>query len=146
MGMFTAIHVASGKSAAAPALRVDTIVGSDYAFTYSRTLSPGLHHLAFVNAGKQRHEVSIALLARDATMQKVLDVIKADGDVDALIDEGLGVLHSPGGSKPAGLLDINLLPGREYMLLCEFADSTKAPPHVALGMFGSIHVRGKAVR
>jgi hypothetical protein len=79
-------------------------------------------------------------------MQKVLDVIKADGDVDALIDEGLGVLHSPGGTNAAGLLEVNLLPGREYMIVCEFADSAKAPPHVALGMFGSIRVRGKATK
>ena len=146
MGMFTTIHISAGKSAAESPLRVDTIVGSDYAFRYPRTLNPGLHHLAFVNTGKQRHEVSVALLKKGATMQKVLDVIKADGDVDALIDEGLGVLHSLGGTRPAGLLEVDLLPGREYMIVCEFADSDKAPPHAALGMFGSISVRGKAVR
>jgi len=146
MGMFTAIHVAPGKPAPVTSLRVDTIVGSDYAFRYPRTLNPGLHHLAFVNTGKQRHEVSVALLKKGSTMQKVLDVIKADGDVDALIDEGLGVLHSLAGTRPVGLLEVSLLPGREYMIVCEFADSDKAPPHVALGMFGSISVRGKAVR
>lgn len=146
LGMFTAIHVAPGNLAAAPALRVDTIVGSDYAFRYARTLSPGVHHLAFVNAGKQRHELSLALLKQGATIQKVLDVMKADGDIDPLIDEPLGVLHSLGGTRPAGLLEINMLPGREYMILCEFADSAKAPPHVALGMFGSISVQGKSAR
>jgi hypothetical protein len=146
MGMFTAIHVTPGKAAASPALRVDTIVGFDYAYRYARTLSPGLHHLAFVNAGKQRHEVSLELLKKGVTVQKALDAIKVDGDVDALFDESLGLLHSLGGTNPAGLLEVDLLPGREYMIACEFSDSPKSPPHVALGMFGSIRVTGKAAR
>ncbi len=146
MGMYTTIHVATGRPAAWPTLRVDTIVGLDYAYRYARTLAPGPHYLAFANAGKERHEVSMALLKQGVTVQKVLDVIKADGDVDALLDESLGVLHSFGGANPVGLLKVNLLPGREYMIACTFSDSDTSPPHIALGMFGSIRVTGKAAK
>ncbi|MEO8334788.1 MAG: hypothetical protein ABI664_07440 [bacterium] len=146
LGMYTTIHIAAGVPAVASVLPVDTIVGMDYAFRYAHTLNPGPHYLAFVNAGKQRHELSLALLKKGVTIQRVLAVAKADGDVDALFDESLGVLHSPAGTSPVGLLKVHLLPGREYMIACEFSDSPKAPPHVALGMFGSIRVTGKATR
>jgi hypothetical protein len=63
-----------------------------------------------------------------------------------LFDDGLGVLHSPGGTTPLGVLQVNLIPGREYMIACEFSDTDKSPPHFALGMFGSIKVTGKSVR
>ncbi|MEO5814996.1 MAG: hypothetical protein ABIT20_06920 [Gemmatimonadaceae bacterium] len=146
LGMFTTIHIAAGAPVVASALHVDTIVGMDYAYRYARTLSPGLHYLAFVNAGKQRHQVSLGLLKKGVTIQQVLAVAKADGDVDVLFDESLGVLHSLGGANPLGQLKVDLLPGREYMIACEFSDTPKAPPHMALGMFGSIRVTGKAAR
>ena len=88
----------------------------------------------------------MGLLKKGVTIQHVLEVAKADGNIDELFDEGLGVLHTPGGTTPLGLLQVNLLPGREYMISCEFSDTDKSPPHYALGMFGSIKVTGKSVR
>jgi hypothetical protein len=143
MGMYSAIHISGAQPAASSLPRVDTIVGMDYAFQYPRTLGPGIHHLAFVNSGKQRHEVNVSLLKKGVTLQKVLDVDKAGGNIDKLIEDGLGVLHAPAGAAPLGLLEINLLAGREYMIECGFTDTDKSPPHYALGMYGDIHVRGK---
>jgi hypothetical protein len=146
MGMYSAIHISGAQPTASPPLRVDTIVGMDYAYRYPRVLSPGAHLLAFVNAGKQRHELSVDLLKKGVTAQKVMAVNKAGGDVDPLFDDGLGVLHSPGGTTPLGVLHVNLLPGREYMIQCEFSDTDKSPPHSMLGMYGSIKVSGKSQR
>ena len=140
----SAIHVLAGTPVSSPPLRVDTIVGMDYAFRYSSAMSPGLHHLAFVNAGKQRHEVAVTLLRKGVTPQKVYEVDKAGGDVEALFEQNLGLLHSPAGSSPVGLLRVDLLPGRTYMIECGFSDTPKAKPHYELGMFGSIRVTGAA--
>ena len=79
-----------------------------------------------------------------STPQKVFEVDKAGGDVDALFEQDLGLLHSPAGTSPSGLLRVDLLPGRTYMIECAFSDTPKAKPHFALGMFGSIRVTGTA--
>ena len=71
LGMFKSFTV---RQATTPAVSVaplafDTIVGNDYAYTqYPKTLTPGWHHFVFANVGKQRHEISVALLKarRDA--------------------------------------------------------------------------------
>jgi len=144
MGMVSSFVPAGSDVKAALAQRIDTIVANEYAFTYPRTLSPGRHTFAFVNQGKFRHEVLVDLLKKGVTLQQVLDTDKAGGDVDALLEDGLGVLHSPAGTAPLGLLEVDLLPGREYTIVCTFANDEKSPPHAKLGMFGSIHVSGTA--
>lgn len=146
LGMYAAIHVTSAKPAPTTPIRVDTITGLDYAFRYPRTLAPGVHYFAFVNAGKQRHEVALALLKAGVTIEKVLAVEKADGDVDALFDQDLGLLHARGGTTPLGLLRVELLAGRDYAFECGFSDTPTSPPHAALGMYGSLHVSGAPAR
>jgi hypothetical protein len=146
LGMYTGIHVTAAKPVDAAPLHVDTIVGMDYAFRYPRTLPPGIHHFAFVNTGKQRHEMSMALLRKGVTLKKLHQVDEAGGDVDPLIESNFGLLHSPGGATPLGQLEINLLPGREYMIECGFSDTDKSKPHYMLGMFGSFRVSGSAAR
>ncbi len=142
MGMFSLIHPVA--PAAAPlAGRVDTIVGRDYAFTMPATLAPGRHLFRFVNAGKQRHEFSLARLKAGVTLAQLRATDEKGGDVDALFDQNLGLLHGYGGVSPAGMLDVELAPGREYVYECAFKDDEKAPEHFKLGMFGSFRVRAK---
>lgn len=148
MGMYAALRVATSVTAtgAAPAaqrtapLQIDTITGMDYAYRAPATLAPGVHYLAFVNAGAQRHELTVTLLREGVTVQQFMEAEMAERDVDAMIERNLGLLHSPGNTAPRGLLRVDLLPGREYLLECAFADSDTAPPHFRLGMFGSIRV------
>jgi hypothetical protein len=141
MGMFSLITVPPERARASSAPAVDSVIGADYAFVrYPRTVAPGRHQFAFANEGKVRHEVSMVLLAPGATPQKLLEVARADGDVDPLIAEYLGVLHSLAGTSPLGLLEVDMLPGRDYALLCNFSDTPESPKHVMLGMFGSIRV------
>jgi hypothetical protein len=88
--------------------------------------------------------VSIQLLKTGVTLAKLAKVDEAGGDIDPLIENHIAVLHGQGGTTPLGLLTIDLLPGREYMLECGFQDANGAPPHYKLGMTGSIRVDGKA--
>jgi hypothetical protein len=144
MGMVATFVPTGADVKALVAQRIDTIFANEYAFTYPRSLSPGRHMLAFVNQGKFRHEILLELLKKGVTLQQVLETDKAGGSVGALIDDGLGVLHSPAGTAPLGRLEVDLLPGREYTIVCTFSNDEKSPPHAQLGMFGSIRVSGTA--
>jgi hypothetical protein len=144
MGMYSLIHVKASKaSKALPAVRADTIVGLDYAFRYPLTLSPGRHIVVFRNEGKVRHEAAIALLAKGVTLERFLEVRKAGGDVRALTEEPNGLLYARVGEAPLGRLEVSLLPGREYRIICNFTDTANAPPHFQLGMYGLIRVSGQ---
>ncbi|HEY8164368.1 MAG TPA: hypothetical protein VIF83_02340 [Gemmatimonadaceae bacterium] len=142
MGMYGIIRVTRGAPAPA-ATPADSIIGLDYAYKYPKELSPGRHSLAFRNDGKQRHEIFTALLKQGVTLDSVVAVSKRKGDVFALLEEGLGVLHSRGGELSLGRLDIDFLPGREYLIECGFRDDENSPRHYDLGMYGSIKVPGK---
>lgn len=145
MGMYSTIRVQNKKPASPATMpRVDSIVGVDYAFSrYPRSLAPGKHTFLFTNEGKFRHEVSMTLLKPGVTVARVAEVDKAGGNVDALFDDGLGVLWSRPGETSLGRLEAELLPGREYLIDCGFQNDDKSPPHYTLGMYGSIVVSGK---
>jgi hypothetical protein len=144
-GMYSVIHVAG------PPLFVqgqgqshgDAIVATDYAFTYPRTVAPHHYSFAFQNNGKVRHELNMALLKSGATLQQVLAIEKAGGNSDSLFEAGVGVLQAQPGKAPLGRLEVDMLPGREYMIVCFFANDDKSPPHFKLGMYGSIRVTGQ---
>jgi plastocyanin/uncharacterized cupredoxin-like copper-binding protein len=143
LGMYSVISVGEGQSVStAPQAVVDTIVATDYAYQYPRTLAPGKHTFVMRNDGKMRHELSIVLLKKGVTFDKLREVEKARGDVEALFDGDFGLLHSRGLENPLGQLTIDMLPGREYVIACFFQDDEKSPPHYDLGMFGSITISG----
>ncbi len=143
LGMFSLIHISGRRNIPDGSQKIDTIVGTDYAFMYPAALKPGIHTFAFVNKGKQRHELAFALLKPGVSVADVVDADKAGKSVKDLIEFSPGLLHSPAGETPLGLFRMNLLPGREYMIECGFQDSDKSPPHYELGMFGSIKVARK---
>ncbi len=91
------------------------------------------------NGGKMRHELDIVLLKKGVTFDRMREVEKSGGDVDALFDGEFGLLHARGGQTPIGHLTIDMLPNREYVIACFFQDDEKSPEHYALGMFGTIH-------
>jgi len=155
MGMFSVVHVKTSKAPKAlPPVRADTIVGMDYAFRYPHTVSPGRHTFVFRNEGKVRHEMTIALLAKGVTLERFLDVLKAGGDTRPLIEEESrpraevpvqlhfpkGLLHARPGKASLGRLEVDLLPSRDYRLICTLADDPKASRHFELGMYGVIRV------
>jgi len=141
MGMYSVLNVRASKAAAsAGKVKADTIVATEYAFRYPRTLAPGHHTLVFRNDGKVMHELNIALLKKGVTLEQFMEVRGAGRNARALTDEGLGVLFTQPGEETLGRLEVNLLPGREYRMICIFTNDPKSPPHFKLGMYGSIRV------
>lgn len=143
MGMYTRIHVTDGSAIQPAPSATDTIIGLDYAFKYKAALRPGNHTFMFANKGLQRHEVTFSLIKAGITVDSLLKADKAGVNVNSLLEESPGLLHAQAGTNPLGLLSLNLLAGREYLIECEFQDSAKAPPHYELGMYGSIKVKEK---
>ncbi len=142
MGMYASIRPQGTAVAGQAPPPSDKVIGRDYAFAYPATLSPGRHTLAFENQGKVRHEMILIRLRKGVTTDSLLKVGKNNGDTDKLIDDAPGLLTAQPGKSSAGRLEVDLLPGREYTLACFFSDSTNAPPHIALGMYGRILVTG----
>lgn len=145
LGMTKLITVTdAGAIAGANQKPTDTIVATDYAFTYPRTVKPGRHTFLFRNNGKMRHELNLSLLKKNSTLTEVLAKEKAGGNVDSLFDAtDFGLLHARKGVTPFGELTLDMLPGREYLIACYFKDDDKSPEHYKLGMFGSIKVGPK---
>lgn len=147
MGMYSVIHVpASRVVSRPPAVRADTFVAVNYAFRYPRTLPPGHHSFVFDNQGSVRHEMNVDLLQKGVTIEQVVKVGASGGDIGPMFEGTMGLLSSPVGKKSLGRLEVDLLPGREYSIVCMFTDSANAPRHVALGMYGMIRVPGGAGR
>ncbi|MFN2602232.1 MAG: hypothetical protein ABR582_05685 [Gemmatimonadaceae bacterium] len=146
MGMYSVINVRGAEGPrVSRGVKADTIVATEYAFRYATTISSGHHIFALRNEGKVGHEFFIALLKKGATTEMFIKARKANANPQQYIDERNGILLSPGPTQQSlGDLDVNLLPGRDYRLVCNFMDDPKSPPHVDLGMYGTIHVSGTA--
>jgi hypothetical protein len=138
LGMVSFIHVIAGDTLPVRPIRTDSIRATDYAFTTGPTITAGAHTLTFVNAGKQKHELNIALLKRGVSTATALELTKSDGDFRPVVDEWIGVLFAEPGESSVGSLRVTLLPGREYLIKCDLTDNPGAPGHVHLGMFGVI--------
>lgn len=146
LGMYSVIDVRGSARSRPASAKADTVVATEYAFRFPPTLSPGHHTLVLRNEGKVPHELNIALLKQGATLDEFMKVRIANGNARALVDEGLGVLLTVGREAPLGRLEVNLLPGRDYRIMCVMTDDPKSPPHFALGMYGRIHVTGDAAK
>lgn len=113
------------------------VTGQEYAFQLPDTLKAGRVILRFHNAGRMEHEMLLVLLKPGITMAKVLEVVKAGGRPDSLVDGTLGILIAAPGTTSLGALAADLSPGRTYALVCTFRDAPDKPPHVMLGMVAS---------
>lgn len=143
LGMYSVLRVDTAPAvASASPEATDTIIATDYAFQYPRTMAPGKHTFAMRNDGKMRHQLDIGLLKKGVTFQQMKEVEKAGGDVGALFEGAFGLLHSRAMENPLGHLTIDMLPGREYVIACFFKDDAKSPEHYELGMYGSITTSG----
>lgn len=143
MGMYKLLTV-TGADAETAQPRTDTIVATDYAFRYPATLAPGRHTFVMRNDGKQRHQMSIELLKQGVTVDSLMKVAKAGGDVYALMDGSFGLVHARAGTHHLGSLTIDMLPEREYLIACFFRDTPTSPEHVDLGMLGTIRTSAAA--
>lgn len=152
MGMFQGMHVAGGpRTASAPRI-ADTVVAVDYAFTFPAVLPAGLRSLAFRNAGAHRHELKLFALREGQTLGQFMEERqrwRQDTSATRSVlppTPALGVILAGPGGSPDGVLEVRMKPGSVFALVCDFADEPNAPQHTALGMIGSVTVRGRSPR
>lgn len=143
LGMYKLLTI-TGERSGGPPIVADTIAATDYAFQYPRELAPGRHTFIMRNDGKQRHQLSIELLKKGVTVDSIMKVGKAGGDVYALVDGAFGLVHARAGQHHIGGLTLDMLPEREYLIACFFRDTPQSPAHVDLGMFGVIRTTAEA--
>ena len=137
------VALINGGTVAAP--NVVEIVGTDYAFTSPATVSAGRTTFVFKNGGKQRHEFNIFLLKKGATIDQFLKARREDKPQIGVTVEGpVGVLFADPGKTGGARLSTNLLPGREYGIICIFRDSTSKPRHYDMGMYKVIKTTAAA--
>lgn len=126
---------------AAPAGPTETVVAaSDYAFQSPAHLPSGARTFRLKNVGKVAHEVAMGQLRQGITADSVLARIATGGDPGDLTDGVVGVLIAGPGETSLGRLTVDLVPGRTYMMICQFKDADSLPPHVAMGMQASFVV------
>jgi hypothetical protein len=144
--MAATAHHAVAQSAtvrgAVEAARV-AIVGADYAFVQPpSTLSAGPTLFSFENRGLKRHEMSVALLRPDVTVDGLLrGGEQLSVSSRAVSDSIVGLLLARPGERSGGQLYVNLIAGRTYVVICTLKDTPDARRHMDLGMITTFKVR-----
>ncbi|HJQ09722.1 MAG TPA: hypothetical protein VJ840_01705 [Gemmatimonadaceae bacterium] len=111
-----------------------TVAATDYAFLPLPAIRSGPTLIAFVNRGKVDHEVAIARLRSDVSVDQFLKAPPGP-QRRALMDGFVGVLITEPGKTAAAKLSVDLSKGATYMVWCSFRDKPDSPPHIALGMY-----------
>ncbi len=118
-----------------------TIVARDYAFVEAPdTLPAGLTTFILDNRGTVKHELVIFGLAPG---QPGSELLRGETSEDRrnLSASPIGVLFAPPGAHSPAQLTAELLPGRFYVITCNFRDTKEMPFHFNLGMVDSIYVK-----
>ena len=116
------------------------IAASDYAFQLPAHLARGQMTFRLKNNGKVPHEVAMGQLRAGITADSVLARLAGGGDPTDLTDGVVGILIAEPGATSLGSLRVVLVPGRTYMMICQFKDADSLPPHSAMGMQASFVV------
>jgi hypothetical protein len=117
------------------------VIGSDYAFEVADSVPSGAVVFRYRNAGKVRHEMIVIRLTEGASTRSVADAMRTDSTIRSMTEPGAAVLFAdPGDSNNLGLA-LDLIPGRQYLLLCRFRDGKDKPPHNTLGMYKLLTAR-----
>lgn len=116
------------------------VAGLDYAFEAPDTLPPGPTVFHFENRGEVEHEMILVRLREGVTLDDVLEGAREGAESSEFVEGGLGILVVDAGEAAANQIFVDLVPGRDYALLCFLQDSPDDPPHIRLGMRASFHV------
>ena len=124
--------------------RVVQVLATDYAFQVPASLPAGPTTFRFSNKSNHKHELNIFLLRPGVTVTQVLELQRAGKSTKDLVEAPLGVLFvSKKEPNAPATLTTNLLPGRQYGVICILRDSAKATRHFDLGMYSTITVENK---
>lgn len=141
LNVFTGIVLVVGACRPAGTARETLVTAFDYAFRVPDSLPPGQTILRFHNGGQVLHEMVVGLLRKGVTLTRVLEVLKAGGSPDSLLEGTVGILVARPGTTALAGLTVDLLPGRTYGFVCNLQDGPDKPRHAALGMFARREVR-----
>ncbi len=126
--------------AGAPASRDVEVTGTEYALVSPDSLPAGPARFHFRNTGRVAHEVAIARVKLGVPLDSVLRMELRGDDVEKLYDPGDGLLYADAGEVVEAALAVDLLPGRDYALICTLPDSAKTP-HSMRGMVRGLRVK-----
>ncbi|HET9201065.1 MAG TPA: hypothetical protein VFO84_08845 [Dehalococcoidia bacterium] len=87
--------------------------------------------IVFTNAGEQPHEVVVATVEGDTTVEEIIETVANEEEPEGVTDIA-GTGAGPGG-EGALAFEEPLEPGR-YVMLCFVPDEETGDPHAALGM------------
>ena len=133
--------VGAACSPSRPVTAPETVVGaSDYAFQVPAHLGAGPARFRLQNTGKVPHEMAMGQLRAGVTADSLLSHLAAGGDPTPLTDGVVGILIVEPGATSLGTLDVDLVPGRTYVMICQFKDADSLPPHIVMGMQASFVV------
>jgi hypothetical protein len=111
-----------------------TVKAAEYEFTgLPPTLPPGETAFVLENAGKEPHDLSVARITSDATVEELLELPQREANEQI---EDVGNLFARPGDAQRRVLD--LAPGR-YGYVC-FVTAEDGTPHAFLGMAGEFTV------
>jgi hypothetical protein len=127
--------------AATPAAREMVVPATDYAFQVATEVPAGPLRIRLDNRGRVPHEMALGQLRPGVTADSVMAIAAAGGDPGSLTDGVVGILIAEPGTTSLGSLSAELVPGRTYMMICQFRDADSLPPHIAMGMQASFVAR-----
>jgi hypothetical protein len=137
-GMLKALTVTAADRPAAPLPHADlTVTLRDYAFSLSQPPTRGWHRIMVHNAGTQRHELILSLLAPGKTSKDFITWINTQQGAPPVTPAG-GTTDLPAGGT--AVIDVKLQPGR-YSVVCRVRDEGDDRPHDEHGMYSQFVVR-----
>ena len=111
----------------------------DFSFVLSAPLQAGQQTIRVNNAGTQGHEVFLARLAPDRSVQDFLASFAPDAAFDEPVWQAMGGL-SVIEPDAHGYFTVDLEPG-QYVLACFVPDKNNGMPHLMMGMVQEITVK-----
>ena len=121
------------------AVREVIVNGTEYAFVSPDTLGAGPVRFLFRNTGHMAHEVGIGRVKAGIPLDSVLRMELRGDDIERVYDAGEGLLYAEVGEVVEAALHVELLPGRDYVLICTLPDST-GKAHSMRGMIRGLRV------
>jgi hypothetical protein len=118
------------------------IIAHDYAFSpLPVRIVGGPTIFTFANDGTVQHELVIVRLKAGSTIEDLLKVSRDGGRRRDVVERSVGILIAGPGESPDGRLVVDLLPGQNYVLLCNLKDKPDSPGHFSMGMYKTFQPR-----
>ncbi len=137
-GMFKSLTVEEADNTAVEPEADTTIDMADFSFTLSAPIQAGRQTIRVNNAGAQGHEVFLAKLAPERTLEDFLASFSPEADFDAPVWQAQGGISviEPGASA---YFTVDVEPG-QYILVCFAPDEETGAPHLMQGMVQEITI------